>query len=125
MMATQERKQTNFEKINNPDMLRKKKMLSEKELAPEDLLEAVSMQNPTLLNLISDNNRIQHYKMLDKGLYACHYNGYRIILMLNKYNVNKTSCESLTISKKDYHTDECTETLAYVENGEIKIETHK
>jgi hypothetical protein len=122
MIATQEHKQISFEQINNPDILRKKKMLSEKELSPEDILEAVSMQNPTLLNLISDNNNIQHYKMLEKGLYVCHHNGCRTVLTLNKYNANKITYESLTISKKDYHTNESAETLAYLENGEIMIE---
>ena len=124
MIATQEHKQINFEQINSPDILRKKKMLSEKELAPEDILEAVSMQNPNLLNLISDNSNIQYYKQLEKGVYSCHYNGCRIVLRLNKYNANKIAYESLTISKKNYHTNECTETLAYLENGEIKIKKH-
>ena len=122
MIATQEHKQINFEQINNPDMLRKKKMLSEKELTPEDILEAVSMQHPTLLNLISDNNKIQHYKMLEKGLYVCHHNGCRTVLTLNNYNANNISYGSLTIIKKNYHTNECTETLAYLENNELKIE---
>jgi hypothetical protein len=122
MIATQEHKQIKFEQINNPDVLRKKKMLSEKELTPEDILEAVSMQHPTLLNLISDNNNIQYYKQLEKGIYSCHYNGCRIVLRLNRYNANKIACESLTISKKDYHTNEYAETLAYLENGELKIE---
>jgi hypothetical protein len=115
-------KQKRFKQMTQPDIVRKKKLLREEELTPWDILEGVSMQNPTLLNIISDNNNIQNYTKLEKGVYSSRYNGYRVVLTLNKYNADKATCESLIIGKKDYHTGEYKEASVYLENNELKIE---
>lgn len=122
MIATQEHKQIKFEQINNPDILRKKRLLREEELTPEKILEAVGMQSPKLLELISDSNKIRSYVQLEKGMYSCHYNGCRMYLRINNYNRNTCTCASLDISKKDYSTSQCEEISAYMQNNELKIE---
>ena len=109
-------------KNKQPDTIKKNKLLRKEEPTPEDILEGISMQSPTLLKLISDNNSIQYYTKLGRGVYSCRYNGHRIVLTLNNYNADSATCESLLISKKDYSTNMLKETSVYMKDGELRIE---